>query len=432
MHAKHAAAVLGSMVLLATMCAPSALAADNADTVTVRQLASTTLSSLTVTDTQADVPGYTQDSFTYWNKQPQLGKKATTADLIMVRDFDPVSVKATDGDVDEGVLKDDPYTGLDITYHRGDGSSIDIEHVVARSEAWDSGASSWSAEKRRQFANDPLELMAVSSSGNRAHGEKDAAGWLPSKGSSFGSNKDYDCKYVARQIAVKVKYGLTVDKAERDAMDTVLAACPAQTLPLDSDGLYWSDNTAPAITAMSPLASTKLYINGKRLIGFNYESTTQPAASGTYHAPRLELIGLPEGWNTRTETHEANGSNPPYTTLYVYDQSGHECATYTVSADPGFYHQTDSDIPVEDTDSTIPTGQPSISETTTDTPAPAGTTDTTPADTSGQARQQTATIDDTGQLASTGTSLETLLGAILILTVTGTAAFVTISQRKRA
>lgn len=213
-----------------------------------RRLASDVLATLETTATQADVDGYSSDSsFDYPADvdDATYGSKADMWDVIYMRDFDPTTIVSDDGDVISGVLRNDPYSGTDVTYEKGGQSEIDIEHVVARSEAWDSGAYAWDQDKRDAFANDPLELMAVSSGGNRAHGEKDAAEWLPSVGvkSTGVKNPSYDCNYVARQIAVKAKYELTVDEAERQAMTNVLATCPAQTVPLESDGEYWESNT---------------------------------------------------------------------------------------------------------------------------------------------------------------------------------------------
>jgi hypothetical protein len=120
--------------------------------------------------------------------------------------------------------RDDPYTGSVIAFRRGGRSEIDIDHVVALSNGWVSGASRWPAVRRLQFANDPLNLLAVDSSANRQKGDGDAATWLP-------ANKPFRCAYVARQIAVKQEYALTVTPAEKAAMQRVLSSCPAQPLP---------------------------------------------------------------------------------------------------------------------------------------------------------------------------------------------------------
>lgn len=230
----------GSLILAALPVAA------HADTIQ-RQFASDMLQSLTVTALQEDVPGYSQNSFKYPKSRPDLGSKADQWDAIYERDFAADTIKTdSDGNVTYGELRDDPYSGHTIVY-QGKAGAVDIEHIVARSEAWDSGAAKWSQKRRDEFANDPLELMTVSASGNRSHGEKDAAKWLPSSGSPLfpKGNPSYDCKYVARQIAVKSKYALSVDRAEKTAMERVLDTCPAQTVPTEADGLYWDDGSAP-------------------------------------------------------------------------------------------------------------------------------------------------------------------------------------------
>jgi hypothetical protein len=147
-----------------------------------------------------------------------------TRNIILHRDMKQVVV--ADGcKVESGVLYD-PYTGKTIIFHRGADSSSDvqIDHVVALSDAWQKGAQQLSAEKRKQLANDPLELLAVDGPANQAKGDGDAATWLP-------PNKVFRCQYVARQIAVKSKYSLWMTQAEHDAITSILSNCPGQSLP---------------------------------------------------------------------------------------------------------------------------------------------------------------------------------------------------------
>lgn len=120
----------------------------------------------------------------------------------------------------------DPYTGKTIQFVRGAASSDDvqIDHVVALSDAWQKGAQQLSEKEREQLANDPLELLAVDGPANQQKSDGDAATWLP-------ANKAFRCQYVARQIAVKKNYRLWVTSAEKDAMKRVLATCPGQALP---------------------------------------------------------------------------------------------------------------------------------------------------------------------------------------------------------
>ncbi len=124
-----------------------------------------------------------------------------------------------------GVLLD-PYTGQTINFVRGVGTSneVQIDHVVAVSDAWQKGAQQLSSAQRYAFYNDPLNLLAVSGSANAQKSDSDAASWLP-------SNKAYRCAYVARQVAVKISNNLWVTQAEYDAINRVLRDCPDQALP---------------------------------------------------------------------------------------------------------------------------------------------------------------------------------------------------------
>jgi len=141
-----------------------------------------------------------------------------------------------------GTLAPDPYSGTSIRFVYGGASEVDIDHVVALSDAWQKGAATWASGKRLALANDPLNLLAVDSSTNRSKGDGDAATWLP-------PNKAYRCTYVARQVAVKGKYGLWVTSAERDAMVRVLTTCPTMGLPGPGSA---SNQAAVPRTASSP------------------------------------------------------------------------------------------------------------------------------------------------------------------------------------
>ncbi len=118
----------------------------------------------------------------------------------------------------------DPYTATKIRFVRGGASEVDIDHLVALSDAWQKGAAGWTYAKRVAFANDPLNLQPTDASANRQKGDSDTASWLP-------PNKPYRCAYVARQVAVKTKYKVWVGSAERDAMLRVLYNCPNTPLP---------------------------------------------------------------------------------------------------------------------------------------------------------------------------------------------------------
>ena len=128
--------------------------------------------------------------------------------------------------VDAGTLAE-PYTGTTIFFVVGGGPTNDggvqIDHVVALANAWASGAAGWDSATLQTFGNDPLNLLAVDGDANQSKGASNAAEWLP-------PNTAFHCEYVARQVAVKTAYSLSVTASEFDAMERVLAGCPDQPL----------------------------------------------------------------------------------------------------------------------------------------------------------------------------------------------------------
>lgn len=149
-----------------------------------------------------------------------------TRNDILRRDLTQVVFKPGTKDcvVLSGVLID-KYSGETINFVRGNSTSslVQIDHVVALSDAWQKGAFLLTLQERTAFANDPLNLLAVKGSLNSQKGDGDAATWLPPQ-------KSYRCEYISRQIAVKKKYHLWVTVAERSAFVRVLQTCPNQEL----------------------------------------------------------------------------------------------------------------------------------------------------------------------------------------------------------
>ncbi|MBD8061383.1 GmrSD restriction endonuclease domain-containing protein [Oceanitalea stevensii] len=141
--------------------------------------------------------------------------------------------------VTSGTLAD-PFSGETIDFVRGNETStaVQVDHVVALSDAWQKGAQQWDGETRVRFANDPLNLLAVDGPLNGQKGDGDTATWLP-------PHRPFRCAYVARQVGVKHAYGLWVTQAEQDAMVRVLTDCPEEPLPTGA---------APEVTA--PAAGT--------------------------------------------------------------------------------------------------------------------------------------------------------------------------------
>jgi len=172
---------------------------------------------------RAPKTGYDRDLFSDgWG---DIGE-CDARNYILRRDLKSITWRASPRcTVATGILND-PYTAKRIYFVRGvsTSSAVQIDHVVAVSDAWQKGAQQLSYSKRYAFYNDPLNLLAVDGPANMQKSDSDAASWLP-------ANKGYRCSYVSRQIAVKHKYKLWVTRAERDAMSRVLKSCPNQLIP---------------------------------------------------------------------------------------------------------------------------------------------------------------------------------------------------------
>ena len=143
--------------------------------------------------------------------------------VIIKRELGDTATLADDGCTVTAGSFIEPYTGSQMTfYQKSDFSQkIQIDHIVALSDAWQKGAQQKAKDERYALATDPLNLIAVDSAANKQKSDGDAATWLP-------SNKAFRCQYVARQVSVKYKYGLWVTQAEHDAIANVLKNCPKE------------------------------------------------------------------------------------------------------------------------------------------------------------------------------------------------------------
>ncbi|MCU1628587.1 MAG: endonuclease [Pseudonocardia sp.] len=177
---------------------------------------------------RAPKTGYTRDEFgPAWADVDRNG--CDTRNDVLARDMTGETFKPGTHEciVLTGTLND-PYTGKAIPFTRGQGTSekVQIDHVVALSDAWQKGAQQLDAAARRNLGNDPLNLLAVDGPTNNAKRDGDAATWLPPV-------KAYRCDYVARQVAVKAKYALWITQAEHDTIVDILGTCPGEPVPVD-------------------------------------------------------------------------------------------------------------------------------------------------------------------------------------------------------
>ncbi|CAM8639933.1 HNH endonuclease family protein [Candidatus Planktophila dulcis] len=214
-------------IRIATVIAAMALGLTPTATTAAEQpgLAIATLETLPVKG-RAPKTGYTRDQFGQaWADVDRNG--CDTRNDILKRDLTSLTYKAKTRNcvVLSGTLLD-RYSGESINFIRGNITSMEvqIDHVVALSNAWQTGAFKLTVEQRKALANDPMNLFAVKGRLNSQKGDGDAATWLPPL-------KSFRCVYVAQQIAVKAKYSLWVVPPEKAAMLSILAKCPTQKLP---------------------------------------------------------------------------------------------------------------------------------------------------------------------------------------------------------
>lgn len=199
---------------------------------------------------RAPETGYTREQFgPAWTDDVTVADGHNGCDTrndILRRDLTGITLKPGSNGcaVLTGTLHD-TYTGRAIAFHRGFGSSnaVQIDHVVALADAWQTGAQQLTATQRQNLANDPLNLQAVDGPTNEAKGAGDAATWLP-------PNRAYRCTYVGRQVQVKTKYHLWVTPAEHEAIARVLGTCSNSGLrtPRTPVPSRTSNATPPATT----------------------------------------------------------------------------------------------------------------------------------------------------------------------------------------
>lgn len=183
---------------------------------------------------RAPKTGYSRDQFGQaWTDAASVDGGHNGCDTrsdVLRRSLTQVTIKPnTEGCVPLSGTLHDPYTDRSISFQRGTTSSaVQVDHVVALGDVWQTGGQQLTGLQRTALANDPLELLAVDGPTNESKGDGDAATWLP-------PNKSFRCLYIARQLAVKQRYDLWVTSAERDAMARILRTCPGERLPAPGD-----------------------------------------------------------------------------------------------------------------------------------------------------------------------------------------------------
>ncbi|MFD8692426.1 HNH endonuclease family protein [Streptomyces sp. NPDC059651] len=210
-YARRIAVLAASAALAATtglLTAPGAQAA--MPTPVSASTARTYLSELTV-QAEGSSTGYSRDKFPHWITQSGA---CNTREVVLKRDGSNVSQDSSCAAVSGSWYSE--YDGATWTA----ASDLDIDHMVPLAEAWRSGASGWTTAQRQAYANDLTrpQLIAVTDNVNQSKGDQDPATWLPSRTA-------YKCTYVRAWVHVKHYYDLTVDSAEKSALQSVLNGC---------------------------------------------------------------------------------------------------------------------------------------------------------------------------------------------------------------
>ncbi|MYU24911.1 HNH endonuclease family protein [Streptomyces sp. SID8352] len=160
--------------------------------------------------------GYARDKFGYaWmdtaDGVPLARNGCDTRNDLLQRDGEKLRFREGSNCVVISMTLRDPYTGTTIEWRKEKASAVQIDHVVPLSYSWQMGSSRWAEAKRKQLANDPLNLLPVEGRANSSKGDSGPASWLP-------PDKDIRCAYAARFAQVAVKYAMPVTKADKDAM----------------------------------------------------------------------------------------------------------------------------------------------------------------------------------------------------------------------
>lgn len=222
-----AVAVVGAAIAIAAWLNPSFDLGYRGDTVAIAapeaagDLASL-LDQVKVVDRINDVPGYERsckrgDACSFgpaWN-DPTDTTGCDTRNRLLARDLRDVVFK--DGTRNCKVIAgwlQDPYSGEQV-----DRMDVEIDHTVALHRAWNAGAWQWDSRKRQIFANDPMELRALSSSINQAKSDAALDEWMPPLPQAR-------CPFVIDYLSVMAKYELPITVSERDAAAVACATAP--------------------------------------------------------------------------------------------------------------------------------------------------------------------------------------------------------------
>ncbi|MGW0731880.1 HNH endonuclease family protein [Streptomyces sp. NPDC002851] len=209
----HAATAAALAVLPLTMTAP----AHAAETLPLAEA----VASLPLAAESRD--GYRRSSFKHWNAGQDPADGCNTRMEVLLAEA-VIAPEVLPGCKLSGGRWWSYYDAKWVT----SAGALDVDHMVPLAEAWDSGASQWTAARREAYANDldsETHLVAVTAGSNRSKADKDPAEWLP--------NAEVTCRYLSEWTGAKLRWRLSVDADELGALTQLAEACPDTTVQFE-------------------------------------------------------------------------------------------------------------------------------------------------------------------------------------------------------
>lgn len=203
-------------------------------------------------------------------------------------------------------------------------SDISIDHMVALAEAWDSGASLWTAADRQAFANDlgdPRSLIGVSISSNSSKSDSDPVDWLPA---------NEQCRYVADWVAVKIRWSLAVDQAEKDRLTQLAADCPDTALVVDV-ALGTAPPSAGDPTPPTPPTGLGVTATSSSTVALQWTAATDNVAVAGYRISRNGTEVTSVTSTSWTDSGLTGGTTYSYSVV-AFDAAGNVSTAATASA----------------------------------------------------------------------------------------------------
>lgn len=219
--------------------------------------------------------GYNRSQYKHWSDLDGNGC-STREDVLIAESRTNAQVDAYGCKVIAGDWYS-PYDNKSYSYP----ADVDIDHVVALKEAHDSGAWAWSAGKREQYANDLSDgrhLIAVKDSENQSKSDKDPSNWIP-------KNKAYLCTYLADWVAIKARWGLSMDTSEWGRIKNLLTAS-CKTTTITPWGSQSSTGTSSSASGNSAAPVTTLTTSAPQASSEPSSGALPTITPGSYCAPQ--------------------------------------------------------------------------------------------------------------------------------------------------